>query len=178
MTEADEIPNSWLSRMKEITVYYGLSVTLEDIKELTKRKWKMKVARAVQEKENAEYYKKASESWKMGSINTVKQAPSLEKYMKELTKKQATAVFRLRCKNTRAQADTNSFATIPICPLCRNGIASNLHYFSTCSATISEREQWDITNLDELYEASPDIDILRRYAQFALAVGIVPEDSG
>jgi hypothetical protein len=111
----------------------------------------------------------------MTGINSVKQVPVLERYIVQLNRKQASAIFRLRCRTTRTEADMSSFATIPVCPVCNDGLASTRHYFTSCTGTEAERTQWGITNMEELYADNHDMETLRRYADFAIAVGIVPD---
>jgi hypothetical protein len=75
----------------------------------------------------------------------------------------------------RAMADMSSFTTVPICPKCNNGFASDLHYFTSCVETEEDRILWGVADLNELYACNPGVETLRRYAGFAIAIGIVPD---
>ena len=112
---------------------------------------------------------------KVGYPSSIQEyAPSLENYMLGLSIKRASAIFRLRCKSTRALHMNKNQDPIPICHLCDSVLASDNH-FSLCPATADARAKYNINDLDEFYKTSPDIDILKRYADLAIELGITIE---
>jgi hypothetical protein len=167
---------SWFCYIKKVLTHHGLPTNMQTIHTTTKNTWKTMVRNAVTSSANREYFQEAAGSIKMiRGINMVKTAPRLEKYMVELSRKQATAIFRLRARTTKAGADMTSFSNTPVCSRCNAGYESDVHLFTNCTETQEQRDMWSITDLNALYEDDADMHVLRNYARFAIEIGIVPE---
>lgn len=170
-------PYSWYKYISSILTRYSLPGE-EYITTHNKATWKKDVGRAIRIETNRRYRIAAARLTKMvKGINMTKQEPRKEKYITQLSRKQASAVFRLRSKTTLAEANMCSSANTPICKRCNIGYASDTHLFTRCTQTTKERSKWSIQDLSELYKEDPDISILRSYAEFAIDIGIVPQHS-
>jgi hypothetical protein len=167
---------SWFSYMRAVLNQHRLPTDMKEIHRMPKATWKTRVKKAIAESVTKEYTIHASNSIKMiRGINLAKDTPSLEKYMTELTRRHATAIFRLRSRSTRAGADMTSLTSSPVCTKCGNGYESDVHLFTACTATQELRNRWGVTDLGGLYLNTTSMSVLRNYAEFAIEVGIVPE---
>jgi hypothetical protein len=131
------------------------------------------VRKAITTTYNMSFLGLAAQYTKLTRIIATKQVPTLERYVISLSRKQASAIFRLRSMSTRAEANMCGRSALPICPRCNDGLATDEHYFTTCSGTEEERRLYGITCLRELFACNPDISVLGRYADFAIAIGLV-----
>jgi exonuclease III len=171
----EDHPKSWYTYIRRTLDRYNLNTSLESIADHTKGEWATKTKKAIRAVCDREIAAEAANSPKLAAIFSGKQAPSAESYMLDLTRKRASAIFRLRCNNTKAQYMGDTQNPIPICHMCDNAWASDLHLFKYCTATETLRAKHNISGLDELYALDPDLLILTRYADFALELGIVAQ---
>jgi hypothetical protein len=176
-TEIHENANlSWYNHMITVLVHHGLLTDMDTIRTTPKATWKTMVKKAVSITTTRQYTQEAAKSIKMiRGINMAKSSPSLEKYMVELKRKHATAIFRLRTRTTRAAADMTSYTNTPICGRCNDGYESDTHLFTNCIGTQQQRNKWGVTDLTMLYESNTSMQVLKSYAAFAIDIAIVPE---
>ena len=165
--------NSWYSYVNALLGKYSLPLDWEQIGQHTKGEWETAVKKAVVKVHNTEIFTEATGFSKLTGIFQNKQVPTLEKYMVALSRKQASAIFRLRCKSTRVEFMRRDTTPVPICPMCNDGLASDVHLFTVCPAVAEKRAIHGITGIDEIFSPDPDLEILRSYADFALDIGIV-----
>jgi exonuclease III len=171
----EDCPKSWYTHIRSTLERYDLSIPLESIADHTKGEWAAKTKKAIRTVCDREISAEAANSPKLAAIFSNKQAPSVESYMLDLPRKRASAIFRLRCKSTKSQFMGDTQDPIPICHMCDNAWASDLHLFKYCPATATLRVKHNITGLEELHALDPDLTTLTRYADFALELGIVVE---
>jgi hypothetical protein len=169
----EDLPKTWFRYINGILQKYELHIALDSIAEYTKGEWSAKVSKAVENTCAKEIFSEAATYPKLAAIFSMKQTPSVERYMLELTRKRAAAIFRLRCRSTKAEYMGNQQDPIPICHMCDNAWASDLHLFKDCPATVTLRAKHNITGLEELHALDPDLATLTKYADLALELGIV-----
>ena len=144
-------PKSWFDKVTNMLRKLRLPTDLNTIEHTPKARWKSMTEKAAKDQFNVDFYKAATTSTKMTEILTTKQIPTLEKYVTALSRKKASAVFRLRSKTTRAPANQCTSTRLPICTRCNDGLASDNHYFSECTATKAEHDTDEIQNIYLFY---------------------------
>ena len=147
-------------------------MNLNTIKNISKPKWTRITKQAITDHFNREFFRQASESYKMTNILQTKSKPILEQYMTTLSRRQACAIFRIRCKMTKAADNMTGSTTFPICTRCDQNLESDHHLFTDCSGTQSLRLKYAIQGTDPVFNNNTSIDILKNYALFTIEIGL------
>ena len=168
-----DTPGSWINQLKRKLNQYGLTTNLTIIQRYSKPRWKKMVARRIQAVSDQKTMSDASSSSKLNQLLGQKHEAKMEEYLTRLSRKRASAIFRLRCKTTRAVDNMSRSTALPICHLCSEDLASDVHIFSACKATLTERTRLDINGIDDVFNPQ-DWEKIRNIADFCLTYDLVP----
>jgi hypothetical protein len=130
------------------------------------------VTRKIRAAANRKIMMDAGASTKLNQLLGHKHEPKMEEYMTKLSRKRASAIFRLRCKTTRAADNMASTTALPICHLCSEDLASDVHIFSACKATLDERIRLNVNGVEEVFHIQ-NWENITNIADFCLSYNLV-----
>jgi hypothetical protein len=166
---------SWTSKVLSKLAKYNLPCSPATIKRYTKKRWSSLVTDTVaREFLCNQIPTKAANSTKLTRMLRHKRVAKLEEYITHLSRRRASAIFRLRCKSTRAADNMCHTTNLPICDKCSLNLASDQHLYTNCPATQNLRQKFQINDLEAIY---PPVDMptLERVADFAIEAGLIPQ---
>ena len=118
----------------------------------------------------------SNEGFTKTKLNTLiqhKPKPTTAPYIHLLTRNQATTIFRIRSGMTTAANNYSTQATV--CDKCKEGLASDTHFFQTCTSQENLRQKHNINGLWQVFTNDNDINVITNYANFTIEAKLLPE---
>jgi hypothetical protein len=165
--------NSWYWYIRRLLKMYNLPSTPSTVRTITQKSWKRQVEGKIQANFQEWYTREGLSKTKLNCLIRYKPLPSLAPYIQHLSRNQAATIFRLRTGMTTA---ANNYSTHPaVCTKCNEGLASDTHFFQTCTALRELREKHQIIDILEVFVDSANAQKMKDYAQFTLEAKLLPE---
>ena len=161
-----------LNHMIVLLNKYQINESLQQIKALSKTKWK-NILKQKMIKRTEEYCKTKSQNLsKLKLLNKYKTKPQKEQYIKKLTRSEASTIFKLRTRMTNVKSNyKNKHSNNLKCDRCSKENEDEQHLFERCDQLKLLQQKYKIKNFEEVFQ-STEIERLKQIASFIKELGL------
>ena len=167
-------PNSWLTNVTNLLTHYKLPTNLASIQSSPLPAWKKIITNRIDALFTEWYTNETTKLTKMLMLSAYKCIPKKEQYITNLSRNEASAIFRLRFKMTLSPLNHSSGS--PVCPRCKDGLASDQHALTSCIALQHLRDKYNIYGITAVFTQSEDSSLMKKYAAFLVEAKLIPSE--
>ena len=164
-------PLTFHNQCKILLREYNLPIDMHNIQTKTKNQWQRMVKRAT--KTQADQLYSQSRLKKLAYTKAYKTTIKLEKYLTELPRKEATAIFKLRTGMIKVKANFRGQNTDIKCDKCTLDLNDDINHLLICPGYDQLRRTFNVYNFNPAFWNEPPRDTLMQIASFLIIAELV-----